>query len=498
MMRLVFPPNILRWLAPNYLHNFMSQSHIGLIGLAVMGSNLARNIADKKFRVTVYNRTTTVTDEFIKNFGSDHLVGSHTLPEFVASLASPRKIILMVKAGDAVDAVIEELTNLQTQNIASLQSGDTIIDCGNSHYRDTERRFKQLKEKGIHFIGSGVSGGEEGALHGPSLMPGGNRQAYKSIEPIWKKIAAKDFSNKPCVTYVGDGGAGHYVKMVHNGIEYGIMQLIAEAYDTLRTVYKLPAEEISKIFAKYNKGILQSYLFEIAAEVLAKRDDLSRGYLIDHIRDTAGQKGTGKWTSVESLDRGIALPTITEAVFARYTSAEKELRTTLQKSYREKISVKKPSLNTFTKTLESALYSAIISSYAQGFHLIATAAREEDWQIDLGEVARIWQGGCIIRAKLLTTIHAAYQTKTDQKQHLFALKNIVSAMKKSRVPLRNIVSLTAAAGIPASTFAVSLHYFEAMTQANSSANMIQGLRDYFGAHTYERTDREGTYHTNWN
>jgi 6-phosphogluconate dehydrogenase len=310
------------------------ESHIGLIGLAVMGSNLARNIADKKYRITVYNRTTSVTEQFMREFGNKFLVGANNLKDFVASLERPRKIIIMVKAGTAVDTVIAELSPL-------LSAGDIIVDCGNSFYRDTARRFTELQAKGIHYIGSGVSGGEVGALLGPSLMPGGARAAYRAIEPIWKKIAAKDFAGSPCVTYVGDGGAGHYVKMVHNGIEYGIMQLIAEAYDILRTTYRLNALEISKIFNKYNKGVLESYLFEITSEVLARRDDLTRGYLIDHIRDAAGQKGTGKWTSVDSLDRGIALPTITEAVFARCSSAQKDLRTDLAKMYKEKITAKK-------------------------------------------------------------------------------------------------------------------------------------------------------------
>ncbi len=466
-------------------------SSIGLIGLAVMGKNLARNIAQKKYKVSVYNRTTAVTDEFIEQHGGAYIIGEKTIESFVASLATPRKIILMVKAGDAVDAVIEELT-------PHLEAGDTIIDCGNTFYRDTQRRYAMLKEKNIHFIGSGISGGEEGALHGPSLMPGGPKDAWKGIEPIWKKIAAKDFAGKPCVSYMGEDGAGHFVKMVHNGIEYGVMQLIAEAYDCLKTMHSLTPPEIQRIFKHLNNGPLKSYLFDITIDILEKKDDLTKGYLIDSILDTAQQKGTGKWTSVESLDRGIALPTITEGVFARCTSAEKKLRITLSTLYREKKTFKTISKKSFLPILEQAFSAAIISCYAQGFHLIERTAREEGWRINLAEVARIWQGGCIIRAKLLTTIHAAYQQKNNQSLHLLSIPSIARLVKQHRKGLREFVSLTVRTGIPIPAFAASLNYIEAMTQARSSANMIQALRDYFGAHTYERTDRAGVFHTEWN
>jgi len=468
----------------------MEKAKIGLIGLAVMGANLARNIANKKFPIVVYNRTTEKTDKFIEEFSNKNLEGSKTLKEFVSKIAKPRKIIIMVQAGAAVDSVIKQLTPLLDKN-------DLIIDCGNSNYKDTQNRFTQLKEKGLQFIGCGVSGGEEGALNGPSLMPGGSQQSYKKLEPIFKKIAAKDFNRKPCVTYIGNNGAGHYVKTVHNGIEYAVMQMMAEAYDILRTIYKLKPSEIAKIFEKYNKGPLASYLFEIGTEVLNKKDEFkSTKHLIDFILDKAAQKGTGTWTAIDALEHGTALPTITEAVFARLLSSEKEKRITLSKIYKKPKLTKKIPLTTFTKVLESALYAGMLSAYAQGYALIANTAKEEKWDINLSEVSRIWEGGCIIRAEILNFLHKTFK-KSKPETHLFEIPEVTKAMKKSIPSLRELIAYTALNAIATPSLSTALSYFESITQENLPANFIQGLRDYFGAHTYERTDKEGHFHTDW-
>lgn len=458
------------------------QSEIGLIGLATMGANLARNIANKGFSTVVYNRTTEKTEAFIEEFGHQKLSGARTLKEFVSQIKSPRKIIIMVKAGEPVDTVIKQLTPL-------LDPEDLIIDCGNSNYQDTIRRCLERKM----FLGCGVSGGEEGALHGPSLMPGGSKASYRKVEKIFKAIAAKDFQGTPCVTYTGDNGAGHYIKTVHNGIEYGVMQMIAEAYEIYRSIYQLPAPKIAEIFKKYNRGKLKSYLMEISAHVLSEPD--GRGYLIDKILDKAGQKGTGRWTAIDALERASTLSTITEAVYARITSGEKELRTKLSKLYTNKRKKSIP-LNKIEKILNDAIYAGMLSSYAQGYHLIQKAAQEQNWQIDLAEISRIWQGGCIIRANILKTLHQAY-SKNTQAPHLFAIKDLQKELSKTMPKLRQLVAFAAENAVPIPALASAQNYFEAMTQANSSANMIQGLRDYFGAHTFERTDKKGTFHQEW-
>lgn len=467
----------------------MNKAQIGLIGLATMGANLARNIANNGFPICVYNRTTEKTAEFIQEFGNEKLTGSKTIKEFVKKLATPRKIIIMVKAGDPVDAVIDQLTPL-------LDKGDLIIDCGNSNYHDTIRRTAELKEKSLLFLGCGVSGGEEGALKGPSMMPGGSKSSYKKVEKIFEKISARDFKGGSCITYIGDNGAGHYVKTVHNGIEYGMMQLMAEAYEILRSVYKLSAPEISKIFAGYNRGKLKSYLFEIAVDVLAREDQFKKGYLVDHILDKAGQKGTGRWTAIDSLERAVALPTITEAVFARITSGDKETRTKLSKIYQAPTKKKSIALNKFIPLLRDALYAAMLSSYAQGYDLIQKAAAEEKWEINLSEVSRIWEGGCIIRAEILNTLHSAY-LKSSKAKHLFEIKSLATQLQKDMPKLRKVVSFAAENAVAIPSLSTAQSYFEAMTNADSSANLIQGLRDYFGAHTYERIDRKGTFHTDW-
>ncbi len=470
----------------------MKKTDFGLIGLGVMGSSLARNIESRGFSVSVYNRSFDKTQKFLKEFSENNFVGQKSLKKFVESIKPPRKIMIMVKAGPAVDAVIKQL-------MPYLGKGDILIDGGNSYYRDTERRVEELKKKKIGFLGVGVSGGEEGALKGPSIMPGGSKQAWQKSRKIFESISAKDFSGGSCVSYIGDGGAGHYVKMVHNGIEYAIMQLMAEIYSLFRKVYGLEANEISKIFAKYNRGKLSSFLFEIAVPVLAKEDETDKKSccLIYQILDKAGSKGTGKWTSVDALDRGVAVPSIAEAVFARSISSEKEDRVRLNKLYKHKHPKTKILLPAFTKLAEDALYASIISIFSQGFELVSTASEEQKWQIDLAEVARIWQGGCIIRAKLLGTLTKVYLGINTQSKNLFYSKEIVTLLKKDAPKLRKLVSECVQTGIAIPGFASSLFYFESMIEERLPANFIQGLRDYFGAHTYERVDKKGSFHTEW-
>ena len=464
-------------------------SDIGVIGLGVMGANLARNMANHKISTVVFNRTSSKMETFIAEHGNSHLEGSVHLEGLVESLEKPRKIILMVPAGQAVDEIIDQLTPL-------LSKDDIIIDGGNSFYKDTERRFKVLQKKGIEFVGCGISGGEEGALNGPSLMPGGSNKAWKVLKPILEQIAAKDFKGKPCVTYVGEGASGHYVKMVHNGIEYGVMQLMAETYDMLRNLYGLKAPEIGAIFAKFNKGNLQSYLFEIAGKVLVKKD--GKGYMVDKILDVAGQKGTGSWTSHEALFSMVPLPTITEAVFARFISAYKPVRTSLQKVY--SITKVQPDidLNDFLEVLEVALYGALVSTYAQGYDLLCQADKVNGWGLNLAEISRIWQGGCIIRADLLVFLEKAYGGMKDAKEkHLFEVPVVVTTLKYSMPRLRALVAFSSQMAVPVSAFSSALSYFDMVTRAESPANFIQGLRDYFGAHTYQRIDKKGVFHTDW-
>lgn len=475
----------------------MGQSNLGFIGLAVMGSNLARNFASCGFVVSVYNRTAEHTKSFIKEFGSDQLTATYDYQSFVKSLEHPRKIIIMVKAGASVDAVINDLTPY-------LESGDIIIDGGNSFYRDTQRRFTELQKKNIEFVGMGVSGGEKGALHGPSIMPGGDRATWSILKPILEPVAAKDFSGKPCVTYIGPNGAGHYVKMIHNGIEYAVMQLMSESYGLLKNIYGLKAPAIATIFEKLYQGKLNSFLFEIAIPVLKKKDDLTgHGYLIDKILDRAGSKGTGQWTSVDALTRSISIATITESVFARYESAAKDERVALAKLYKNQkkgramSQAKKPSLKKIVPLLENALYAAMISCYAQGYDLIQKTAAAEQWDINMAEVTRIWQGGCIIRAKLLNVIHQAYQQNNWKSGALFAVPGIMKLMKKNVPDLRLFVSTVGGSGSSIPAFTSALFYFQNMISSELPTNFIQGLRDFFGAHGYERTDKPGSFHTEW-
>ncbi len=455
-----------------------------------MGQNLARNIARNGFRTSVYNRTTSVMDEFIAEHGSENLVGQADLADFVQSIAAPRKIILMVKAGKPVDLVIESL-------LPHLESGDTVIDGGNSHYPDTIRREASLAEKDLNFFGCGVSGGEEGALHGPSLMPGGSKAIWKDLEPILTAIAAKDFNGNPCVTYLGNDGAGHYVKMVHNGIEYGVMQMMAEAYQLLSQNFGLAPNEIADIFEKYHEGKLQSFLFEIAIPILREPDDLGDGFLIDKILDKAGQKGTGRWTAIEGMQRAVDISVIQQAVNARIVSSRKNYRTQLSEKYevRSQKIMPKEALDDIVPVLEDALYAGMLISYAQGFDLLRQAAEEQNWDFDYSEIARIWEGGCIIRAQILKTLHEAFQKANNAP--LWEIEDIKNDLQDTRDSLRVIVGMGANTGVPMPCLGAALGSFEGMTRSRTSANFIQGLRDFFGAHTYERIDREGVFHTDW-
>lgn len=467
----------------------MEEAQIGLIGLAVMGANLARNIANNGFKTVVYNRTTQKMTDYIEQFGSENLIGKERIEELVQSIARPRKIIIMVKAGNPVDAVIDQLLPL-------LDEGDTIIDCGNSNYRDTERRTENLKSKGVHFVGCGVSGGEEGALHGPSIMPGGSTESWEVMKDIWEAVSAEDFNGGPCVTHIGKGGAGHYVKMVHNGIEYAVMQMIAEAYDLLKRVYGQSPDQIAEIFKTYNDGRLSSFLFEIAVPVLTKKEEGIN--IIDLILDKAGQKGTGKWTAIEALDRGVGLSSISEAVFARVNSSNKQDRVELAPSFPKPEMRPDMKLDEFLMMLEQALYAGMLSCYAQGFELIKLAAEEEGWKINLSEISRIWQGGCIIRAEILKFLTEAYKGSGQDSPKLLELKEIQKAINEAMSAWRQIVSLSIHAGVPTPAMTSGLQYIDASTTERLPANMIQGLRDYFGAHTYERIDKDGTFHTEWN
>ena len=461
----------------------------GVIGLAVMGQNLARNAANKGFKTVVYNRTTARMTDFIDQHGHDNLVGEETLEGFVQALKAPRKILVMVKAGPAVDKVIEQLLPL-------LDEGDIIIDGGNSYYRDTIRREKELAEQGFNFFGCGVSGGEEGALKGPSLMPGGKKEVWDHLGPLLALIAAKDFHGNPCVTYLSENGAGHYVKMVHNGIEYAIMQMMAEAYQLLKDGYNLTPPQIADIFAEFQSGRLESFLFEISIPILRQQDpETDDNYLIDMILDKAGQKGTGRWTAVEAFTLGSEASTIAQAVNARVVSSQKTRRTLLADLYTAPKAKPKYAQKELVQKLEQSLYAAILLAYAQGFDLINDAAAEHDWDIDLAEVARIWEGGCIIRAQMLETLTKAFRSHPDYS--LLQIPEFAEAIQAAWSDWRSVVALGAMIGVPMYCLSSALVSFEAGISARTSANFIQALRDTFGAHTYQRIDRDGTFHTEW-
>lgn len=455
-------------------------SQIGVIGLGVMGANLARNFASRKIKTLVYNRTAKKTTEFLKQFGGEFLFGEKTLKTFVAGLERPRKIILMVKAGEAVDDMIVSLKPL-------LQKGDILIDGGNSHYRDTIRREAELKGRGVYFVGCGISGGEEGALHGPSLMPGGDAKAYKILVPFFRKIAAKDFEGKPCVTHLGPDGYGHYVKMVHNAIEYGMMQLIAEAYDVMRSTQQFDAPTLAHIFKRWNRGKLKSFLIETSADALARKDDFKKGYAVDFILDRAEQKGTGQWAAIDALERGIAIPSLIQAVEARVISSHKDLRRGMSRRYKKSIHAPKVHEKILLAKLQDALYAGFWLMYGQGFSLLSEFARDRGAKLNLVEVVRIWQGGCIIRADLLKELEQKYRQKKD-------FINLPAISSADLAALRWMVIVATAHGIPIPAFSSALAYHDGLTQKNSPANLIQALRDSFGSHTFERIDRPGHFH----
>ena len=470
--------------------SFMKKQQFGVIGLAVMGKNLALNIESRGYSVAVYNRTTSRTEEFLENEakGKD-FVGAETIEEFVNSLEKPRKIMLMVQAGFATDATIESLQPY-------LEKGDILIDGGNTLFEDTIRRNKELEKTGIHFIGAGVSGGEEGALTGPSIMPGGQKEAYELIAPVFEAISAK-VGDDSCVTYIGPDGAGHFVKMVHNGIEYGDMQLISEAYFIMKNVLGMDADELHEVFSEWNKGELDSYLIEITADIFTKTDDETGKPLVEVIMDKAGQKGTGKWTSKNALDLGVPLPLITESVFARFISSLKDERVAASKV------LSGPASAEFTgdraaliESIRKALYMSKIVSYAQGFAQLRAASEENNWDLQYGDISMIWRGGCIIRAKFLQKIKDAYDREPDLPNLMLDpyFKDIVEGYQSA---LREVVSVAIEHGIAVPTFASAIAYYDSYRSEDLSANLIQAQRDYFGAHTYERKDKEGTFHTNW-
>jgi 6-phosphogluconate dehydrogenase len=465
-----------------------TKAHLGVTGLAVMGRNLARNFARHQYTVAVHNRTTARTREFIDEFGHEGtFVPAESIEEFVASLERPRRLLTMVKAGAPTDAVIEEFAPL-------LEPGDMIIDGGNAHFADTRRREARLREQGIHFVGTGVSGGEEGALHGPSIMPGGSGEAYQAVGPMLEAISAK-VDGTPCCTHVGPDGAGHFVKMVHNGIEYADMQLIAEAYDLLRRGAGREPAEIAEIFRGWNAGRLESYLIEITAEVLAHVDAATGRPFVDIVADQAGQKGTGRWTVQIALDLGVPVSGIAEAVFARSLSGQVEERRVARSLPGPGPRQPGASAN-LAEDIEQALYASKIVSYAQGWNMIAAGSEEYGWGIDLGAMATIWRGGCIIRAVFLDRIRAAY-AKDPALPTLLADERFAGEVGAAQDAWRNVVATAARLGIPAPGFSAALAYYDALRTPNLPTAVTQAQRDFFGAHTYQRTDREGTFHTRW-
>lgn len=465
----------------------MKKQQVGVIGLAVMGKNLAMNIADHGFSVSVFNRTPGKISELLKEAAGKDVVGPFTLEEFVESLEIPRKIILMVKAGDAVDETIKQLLPL-------LDKGDLVMDGGNSYYLDTIRRSRELESMGYLFLGTGISGGEEGARKGPAIMPGGREEAYRRMEPILTAISAK-VDGEPCSTYIGENGAGHFVKMVHNGIEYADMQLISEAYDIMRKVLKLQPEELHQIFDDWNKGELNSYLIDITKDIFLKKDSDSEGYLVDKILDVAGQKGTGKWTGQISLDLGVPSPTITNAVYERYLSSLKEER------IEASVTLKGPEQTitaelTLVEGIRRALYASKICAYAQGFGLLRAASEQYDWNLRLGAIAGIFRGGCIIRAQFLNQITSAYENNPKLVNLMMAdyFKAILSNYQQD---WREVIKTAISAGVAVPAFSSALAYYDSYRSKKLPMNLLQAQRDYFGAHTYQRTDKDGIYHTIW-
>lgn len=469
----------------------MANANIGLIGLAVMGQNLVLNMERNGYTVAVYNRTTATMEEFVEAHPGKKLVATKTLEEFVASLERPRKMIIMVKAGKPVDAVIDSLLPL-------LDEGDLVIDGGNSFFEDTDRRTKEVTEKGFLYMGTGVSGGEEGALWGPSIMPGGAKASWEMMQPILEAISAKAAEDgAPCVAYIGPRGAGHYVKMVHNGIEYGDMQLIAEAYDILQRALGLEAAELAEIFADWNKGELDSFLIEITAQIFKRIDEESGRPLVDLVLDKAAQKGTGKWTSQDAFNVGAPIPTINSAVVGRIISSLKEERVAASKV------LPGPDVTTYEgdkaaliDAVRQALYASKISAYAQGMALLRLAGAEYEYELNLAEVAAIWRAGCIIRARFLNRITAAFNRNPNLPNLL--LDEELGQSVRERLPAwRHVVQTAVGLGIPVPAFSGSLAYYDSYRSERLPANLIQAQRDFFGAHTYERVDKPGIFHSSW-
>ncbi len=464
-------------------------SDYGLIGLAVMGQNLVLNIESRGFRVSVYNRTAEVTDAFIAAHPGKRLVGTHSLPEFVASLARPRRIQLMVKAGAPVDAVLEQLVPL-------LEPGDIVVDGGNSLYSDTERRDAALAAQGLRFVGAGISGGEEGARKGPSIMPGGPASSWELLRPVFESIAAK-VDGQPCVMHIGPGGAGHYVKMVHNGIEYGDMQLICEAYALLQAA-GFTADEMAAVFDEWNRGELQSYLIQITAKALAQKDEATGTPLVELILDQAGQKGTGQWTLVNAAENAVVVSTINAAVEARVLSSQKAQRVAASRVLQGPQALLRVDRATLVAQVHDALYASKVISYAQGLDLMGTMSRKKGWDLDLGGIASIWRGGCIIRARFLNRITEAWAAD-PALPHLTAAPFFRELLNRTQAHWRAVVALAVTHGIPVPAFGASLAYYDSLRSARLPANLLQAQRDFFGAHGYERIDRPAgeTFHTRW-
>lgn len=469
----------------------MSKPQIGVVGMAVMGKNLALNIESRGYSVAIYNRTGSKTEKVVADHPDKNLVPSYTIEDFVNSLETPRRIILMVKAGAPTDATIKSL-------LPHLDKGDVLIDGGNTFFQETMRRNEELDNSGINFIGMGVSGGEKGALEGPSLMPGGQKEAYDLVEPILKKIAAKAEDGEACVTYVGPNGAGHYVKMVHNGIEYGDMELIAESYNLMRNLLGLSNDEISDVFNEWKDGELKSYLIDITADILTRKDDLGTGKpIVDVILDRAGNKGTGKWSSQSALELGVPQSLITESVYARYISAMKDERVAASQVLpNPEFDLGDVDKKELVEKIRRALYFSKIMSYAQGFEQLRVASGNYNWNLNYGDMAKIWREGCIIRAQFLQKITDAYEKNPELKNLMLDdyFKKIVEEYQND---VRDIAALAIKAGVACPGFSSAITYYDQYRSAHLPANIIQAQRDYFGAHTYERTDREGVYHYEW-